>query len=97
MIRRPSSLKTGSVEHTEGAYRREDLLEVRSMEEVIAVEAARVREEMNARTPLVDLRTSATGEKPAEQARLPTPRHLRVCGCMKNTSFREEPFYEVGE
>ena len=51
-------------------------MEVRSMEEVIAVEAARVREEMNARTPLVDLRTSATGEKPAEQARLPTPRYL---------------------
>ena len=44
-------------------------MEARSMEEVIAVEAARVREEMNARTPLVDLRTSATGETKPSQKR----------------------------
>ena len=55
----------------EWSIRREDLLEARSMEEVIAVEAARVREEMNARTPLliVDLRTSATGERKGWQRR----------------------------
>ena len=39
------------------------------MEEVIAVEAARVREEMNARTPLVDLRTSAKEERKPWQSR----------------------------
>jgi hypothetical protein len=55
----------------EWSIRREDLLEARPMEEVIAVEAARVREQMNARTPLliVDLRTSATGERKRWQRR----------------------------
>jgi hypothetical protein len=45
-----------------GGYRREELLEARPIEEAIAAEA-RVREEMNARTPLVDLRTSAKEER----------------------------------
>jgi hypothetical protein len=52
------------------SIRREDLLEVRTMQEaIVAGEAARVLEQMNARTPLVDLRTSAKEETKPSQKR----------------------------
>jgi hypothetical protein len=44
-------------------------LEAKPMGEAIAGEAARVREQMNARTPLVDLRTSPIEERKRWQRR----------------------------